>query len=150
MQWSLGFQRELSGSMSLDATYFGPSGVHLRRLADKQHASRASSRTPQPRASVPEVRSIQVMSAPGIRGCHALLSEAAGRASRGSVSLSSFSWSKSIDNGSGVRTSDGDSLTRLDNYDLGLERGLSALDFRRRWTNSWLLGSADRRGQAMC
>jgi hypothetical protein len=52
--------------------------------------------------------------------------------------LSSFAWGKSIDNGSGIRTSDGDSLTPSNNYNLELERGLSAFDFRRRWTSSWL------------
>jgi hypothetical protein len=52
--------------------------------------------------------------------------------------LSSFSYGKSIDNGSGVRTTDGDSLTPSNNYDLNLERGLSAFDFRKRWTTSGL------------
>ena len=52
--------------------------------------------------------------------------------------LSSFSYGKSIDNGSGIRTTDGDSLTPSNNYDLGLETGLSAFDFRQRWTTSWL------------
>ena len=33
---------------------------------------------------------------------------------------------------------DGDTLTPSNNYDLELDRGLSAFDFRRRWTNSWL------------
>ena len=31
-QWSLGFQRELPGSISAEVTYFGSAGVHLRRL----------------------------------------------------------------------------------------------------------------------
>jgi hypothetical protein len=48
--------------------------------------------------------------------------------------LTSYSYGKSIDNGSGIRTSDGDSLTPSNNYDLGLETGLSAFDFRQRWT----------------
>ena len=37
-----------------------------------------------------------------------------------------------------IRTTDGDSLTPSNNYDLGLETGLSAFDFRQRWTTSWL------------
>ena len=52
--------------------------------------------------------------------------------------LSSFSYGKSIDNGSGVRTTDGDSLTPSNNYDLELETGPSAFDFRQRWTTSWI------------
>ena len=31
-QWSLGVQRELTGNMTVEATYFGSAGVHLRRL----------------------------------------------------------------------------------------------------------------------
>lgn len=52
--------------------------------------------------------------------------------------FASFAWGKSIDNGSGIRTSDGDSLTPSNDYNLELERGLSAFDFRRRWTSSWV------------
>jgi hypothetical protein len=52
--------------------------------------------------------------------------------------LSSFSYGKSIDNGSGIRTTDGDSLTPSNNYDLKLETGLSAFDFRKRSTTSWI------------
>lgn len=57
---------------------------------------------------------------------------------RGVTLLSAFSYGKSIDNGSSVRTSTLESLTPSNDYDLRLERGLSAFDFRRRWTNSWL------------
>src|SRR5262249_60973994 len=52
--------------------------------------------------------------------------------------LGSRAYGKSIDNGSGVRTPDGGSLTPSNNYELRLERGLSAFDFRRRLTTSWL------------
>ena len=37
-----------------------------------------------------------------------------------------------------MRTTDGDSLTPSNNYNLALERGLSAFDFRQRLTTSWL------------
>jgi hypothetical protein len=52
--------------------------------------------------------------------------------------LTSYSYGKSIDNGSGIRTTDGDSLTPSNAYDLGLETGLSAFDFRQRSTTSLL------------
>jgi len=45
---------------------------------------------------------------------------------------------KFVDNGSGVRTTDGDALTPSDNYNLRAERGRSAFDFRHRFTNSFL------------
>jgi Carboxypeptidase regulatory-like domain len=138
MQWSLGVQRELSGSMTVDATYFGSSGVHLRRLMsynNPEPSQLANSNLARP---FPKFGSIQVMSAPGHSSYHALYLKLQRRFSRGLSFLSSFSWAKSIDNGSGIRTTDGDSLTPSNNYDLDLERGLSAFDFRRRWTTSWL------------
>jgi hypothetical protein len=52
--------------------------------------------------------------------------------------LSSYAWGKSIDNGSGVRTTDGDALTPSNNYNLRAERGRSAFDFRHRSTTSFL------------
>jgi hypothetical protein len=138
VQWSLGVQRELMRSMTIDATYFGSSGVHLRRLMsynNPEPSQLANSNLARP---FPKFGSIQVMSAPGHSSYHALYLKVQQRFSRGLSFLSSFSWSKSIDDGSGIRTSDGDSLTPSNNYDLGLERGLSAFDFRRRWTTSWL------------
>jgi hypothetical protein len=81
---------------------------------------------------------MQVMNAPSHSKYHALYLKVQRRFSRGLSFLSSFSYGKSIDNGSGIRTSDGDSLTPSNNYDLGLETGLSAFDFRKRWTSSWI------------
>jgi hypothetical protein len=60
------------------------------------------------------------------------------RLTAGFTVLSSYAWGKSIDNGSGVRTTDGDALTPSNNYNLRAERGLSAFDFRHRWTTSFL------------
>ena len=86
----------------------------------------------------PKFGSIQVMSAPSHSNYHALYLKLQRRFSHGLSFLSSFSYGKSIDNGSGIRTTDGDSLTPSNNYDLALETGLSAFDFRKRWTTSWL------------
>jgi hypothetical protein len=60
------------------------------------------------------------------------------RFSNGFTLLASYAYGKSIDNGSGVRTTDGDPLTPSNNYDLNAERGLSAFDFRQRLTASFL------------
>ena len=81
---------------------------------------------------------MQIMNAPSHSKYHALYLKVQRRFSHGLSFLSSFSYGKSIDNGSGIRTSDGDSLTPSNNYDLELETGLSAFDFRNRWTTSWI------------
>jgi Carboxypeptidase regulatory-like domain len=137
-QWSLGLQRELGATMSFEATYFGSVGRHLRRLMsynNPEPSQLANSNLARP---FPLFGSVQLMSAPSSSHYNALYLKLQKRFSQGVSFLSSFSYGKSIDNGSGVRTTDGDSLTPSNNYDLGLETGLSAFDFRRRWTTSWL------------
>jgi hypothetical protein len=137
-QWSVGLQRELGATMSFEATYFGSVGRHLRRLMsynNPEPSQLANSNLARP---FPLFGSVQLMSAPSSSHYNALYLKLQKRFSQGVSFLSSFSYGKSIDNGSGVRTTDGDSLTPSNNYDLGLETGLSAFDFRRRWTSSWL------------
>ncbi len=81
---------------------------------------------------------MQVMNAPSHSKYNALYIKTQKRFSQGVSFLSSFSYGKSIDNGSGIRTSVGDPLTPSNNYDLELETGPSAFDFRKRWTTSWI------------
>jgi hypothetical protein len=78
------------------------------------------------------------MNAPSSSEYNALYLKAQKRFSHGLSFLSSFSYGKSTDNGSGVRTSVGDPLTPSNNYDLTLETGPSAFDFRKRSTTSWI------------
>jgi len=137
-QWSFGFQREVAGNMSAEVTYFGSAGVHLRRLMSYNNPEPSQLPNSNNARPFPKFGSIQVMSAPSHSHYHALYLKLQRRFSAGLSFLSSFAWGKSIDNGSGIRTSDGDSLTPSNNYDLELERGLSAFDFRRRWTTSWV------------
>jgi len=92
----------------------------------------------QARRPNPQLGTVQTVTGASHSTYHALQLKLQRRFSRGLTVLSAFSFGKSIDNGSGIRTSDGDPLTPSNNYDLGLETGLSAFDFRQRWTTSWL------------
>src|SRR6266571_4884726 len=147
-QWSLGVQRELSSDMSLEVNYFGSAGIKLRRLMSYNNPEPSSLPNSNDARPFPKFGSFQTMAAPSHSTYHALQAKLQRRFSRGFTLLSSFAYGKSIDNGSGIRTSDGDSLTPSNNYDLRLERGLSAFDFRRRVTTSWLwdlpLGRANK------
>jgi len=137
-QWSFGLQRELTRDMTVEATYFGSAGIHLRRLQTYNNPEPSQLPNTNNARPFPKFGGFQVMNAPSHSSYHALYLKVQQRFSRGLTFLSSFAWGKSIDNGSGIRTSDGDSLTPSNNYNLELERGLSAFDFRRRWTTSWL------------
>jgi hypothetical protein len=137
-QWSLGFQRELTSDMTVEATYFGSAGVKLRRLQTYNQTRPSQLANTNLSRPFPKFGGFQVMNAPSHSSYHALYLKVQQRFSRGLTFLSSFSWSKSIDNGSGIRTSVGDSLTPSNDYNLEMERGLSAYDFRHRWTTSWV------------
>ncbi len=137
-QWSLGFQRELPGSISAEVTYFGSRGVHLRRLQTYNNSEPSSLADVNRSRPFPDLGGMQVMNAPSSSEYNALYLKAQKRFSHGLSFLSSFSYGKSTDNGSGVRTSVGDPLTPSNNYDLALETGPSAFDFRKRSTTSWI------------
>ncbi len=72
------------------------------------------------------------------------------RYSNGVTALVSYTWSKSIDDTSGIRTSDSDTLFSQDGYCMRCERGLSAFDNRHRLVISGLydlpLGKGRKRG----
>ena len=137
-QWQTSIQRELTKNMSLEVTYMGSAGIKLRRLT--------SYNNPEPRPGNPNLNrpfpkfngSFQNMNAPSHSSYHSLQMRLQHRFAHGFTLLGSYAYGKSIDNGSGVRTTDGDQLTPSDNYNLRAERGLSAFDFRQRFTSSFL------------
>jgi hypothetical protein len=63
--------------------------------------------------------------------------------------LSAFSFGKSIDISSGPRQQGGDTQSPSNDYNLSAERGLSAFDFRKRWTNSLLYELPVGKGKAL-
>ena len=150
-QWSAGVERQITGNSSLQVSYLGSSGVHLQRLLTYNTA------TPGPPSNINNRRpqfplyggTFQVMADPSHSTYHALQARFQQRFSHGVTFLSSYSWSKSIDNGSGIRTVDGDSLTPSNDHNLRLDRGLSAFDFRHRWTTSFLYQLPIGKGQAL-
>jgi hypothetical protein len=138
-QWSFGLQRELTKDASLEVTYLGSVGVRLRRLQVYNTAPPGPGNTNARRPFTYLNGNIQTMTAPGHSNYEALHARFQHRLSHGFTLLSSYAWGRSIDNGSGVRTTDGDALTPSNNYNLKAERGLSAFQFKHRWTNSFLI-----------
>ena len=132
-------KRELSKDSSLEVTYLGSVGIHLRRLQVYNSAQPGPGNTNSRRPFTYLNGNIQTMTAPGHSNYEALHTRFQHRLSHGFTLLSSYAWGRSIDNGSGVRTTDGDALTPSNNYNLKAERGLSAFQFKHRWTNSFLI-----------
>jgi hypothetical protein len=150
-QWSFGIERQVTQNSSFEASYLGSGGSHLQRLMTYNTA------IPGPPTNINNRRpqfpvyggTFQVMADPAHSTYHGLQMRYQMRFTHGFTVLSSYSWSKSIDNGSGIRTVDGDSLTPSNDYNLQLDRGLSAYDFRHRWTTSFLYEIPVGHGKAL-
>ena len=128
-QWSFGVQRELNQNLSLEVGYMGAGGSHLRRLQSYNQAPPGPGNVNANRP-FPKFRgAFQVMNAPSHSSYNALQVRLQQRFSKGFTLLASYAYGKAIDNGSGVRTTDGDPLTPSDDYNLRHERGLSAVRF---------------------
>ncbi len=137
-QWSFGVQRQLTQNMSLETNYVGSSGVHLKRFMTYNTAPPGPG-TINPRRPFPIFKATcQVASAPSHSSYDALQIRLQQRFSHGFTLLSSFSYAKSIDNGSGIRQQGNDLGTPSDDYNLKSIRGLSSFDFRKRLTTSLL------------
>lgn len=148
-QWQASIQRELTKDMSLEITYMGSTGVKLRRLTIYNNAEPGPGPA-DPRRPFPKFAgNFQNMNAPSNSSYHALQMRLQHRFNNGFTLLGSYAYGKSIDNGSGIRTTDGDPLTPSDNYNLRHERGLSAFDFRHRLTVSSLYELPIGKGQAL-
>jgi hypothetical protein len=148
-QWQASIQRELTKDMSLEVTYMGSTGVKLRRLTVYNNAEPgpgdANLRRPFPIFN----GNFQNMNAPSDSNYHALQARVQHRLSRGFTLLGSYAYGRSIDNGSGIRTTDGDPLTPSNNYDLRHERGLSAFQFKHRFIASSLYELPIGKGRAL-
>ncbi|MBI2686328.1 MAG: TonB-dependent receptor [Acidobacteria bacterium] len=147
-QWTFNIQREITKDMSYEIAYLGSGGSHLRRLASYNDPTPGPGDI-QARRPFPALGNVQVMYAPSHSTYHALQMKFTHRFSHGFTLLSSYAWNKSIDNGSGIRTTDGDTLTATDQNNLRRERGLSAFDFRHRWTSSFLYEMPFGKGKAI-
>lgn len=136
-QWSFGIQRELTSGTSLEVTYLGSTGVKLRRLINYNIPAPGPGDVTA-RRPFPKFGQFQTMNAMAHSNYHGLQARLQRRFSNGFTVLSSFAYGKSIDLGSGIRTTDGDPLTPMDPYGLYRERGRSGFDFTKRLTTSWL------------
>src|SRR5260370_10998067 len=135
--------------MSREVNYVGSAGVHLKRLMSYNTAPPGPGNV-KPRRPFPIFNgTFQVTNAPSHSDYHALQVRLQHRFKRGFTLLSSFSYGKSIDNGSAIRQQSNDLQQPSDDYNLRAMRGLSSFDFRKRLTNSLLYELPFGRGKAL-
>ncbi|MEK7833404.1 MAG: hypothetical protein AAB401_20100, partial [Acidobacteriota bacterium] len=139
-QWSFGIQRELAASLVLDVSYLGSSGHKLPIGVNINQA------IPGPTGSVNSRRPYQgfgsitggyVLSV-GNSNYHGMTVRIERRFASGLSFLSSYSYSKSIDDGSGISTGSDSSGVAQNARNLRAERALSDFDVRHRWVLSYV------------
>ncbi len=140
MQWSLGVQRDLGGGIIADASYVGTRGLHLPLslpfnqvpFERAEEIQRLGSAVETQRARpFPNVGGFGAFVHAGTSSYHALQLKAVRQFSKRFSFLSTYTWSKSLDDGSGIF-----SFSQPNGLDTGqflglfrnLDRGLSSFD----------------------
>ena len=136
-QYLFNVQRELAPDVTLEAGYLGSISRHLESYrgvsAAVPGAGTVASRSPYPNFG------LLVLVDDGANGSYnSLAGKLTKRFSKGLTTLVAYTWSKSIDETSGVRTQDSDTLFSQDGNCMRCERGLSAFDNRQRLVVSGL------------
>jgi hypothetical protein len=131
-QWSFGVQQELAKNLGLDVSYLGSKGTKLPAFSNLGQAFAAGG--PRPFTPWGDIIARVSGAASTYEGLQVRLER---RFSRGMGFLSSYTWSKSIDNAPGVSSdSDASNATPQNSYNLHDERGRSDFDITHRYVFS--------------
>ncbi len=139
-QWNAGFQRELPSHILFEASYVGSKGTHLgvfRRFNTPLHTETGEDLNPRPGnlqslRTFPELGTIFQRQHIGNSSYNSLQLKAERRFSGSLTFLTSFVWSKSIDDADSVNVGQYDSAGAQNENNLRLERGLSFSNVPRR------------------
>jgi hypothetical protein len=139
-QYMFNIQRQLTDSLLFEIGYQGNKGTKIQRMFGWNKAVNKAgpddkSTTAQRQPFGANVFGIIQTIGGGVNSNYnALGVKLQQRLSRGFTSLIGYTWSRSIDNGSAIRTNDGDNLFPANNFDLRRERGLSQFHASQRLT----------------
>jgi hypothetical protein len=134
-QFSFGIQRELSSDLVIEASYVGSRGVKLIRSRNINQALLGTGSI-NSRRPYPNFGNIAYRESSANSNYHSLQLRAEKRLAHGLSFLSAYTWSKSIDDSSGVPASAATNNNPQNSYDLRGERGLSEFDTRHRFVFS--------------
>jgi hypothetical protein len=135
--YELNFQRQLTSDTVVEFGYLGSQGHQLERLYYLNQPVPGTTSVAA-RAPYPEFGIIQELGNVIDSHYNSLTAKMTRRLSRGLTLLAGYTFSKSIDDGSGVRTVGTDGIHPQDSTCLACERGLSIFDSRHRVVTSVL------------
>ena len=133
MQYLLNVQRQLGADWVLEAGYLGSQSRHLYGFENVNQAVPGTTGSPTSRVPFPNFGVISYAGDGFSAGYNAGSVKLTRRFSQGITLTTNYTWSKSIDNASGLRTQGFDTLFPQDSRCLSCERGLSSFDVRHRW-----------------
>lgn len=142
LQYMFNVQRQVTDNIALEVGYMGNGGRKLERLRAYNEAvyrtGPSDARSLSQRTPWPAYGRIQQVDNSVVSNYNALNLKLQQRFSKGLTYLIGYTWSKAIDNGSAIRTNNGDRLFPNYSYDLGHERGLSQFHTGRRFVASFI------------
>jgi len=128
--WSAGVQQKLGGTRVLDVSYFGSKGTKLIAARDiNQPAASAVVPNPRPVPQFDDINQVESRARSSFNSLQVRLQQNLGF---GLSLLSSYTWSKSLDDGSNFFSSAGDANFPQDSNNLRAERARSNFDIRQR------------------
>ena len=136
MQYLFNVQRELDRNTVLEAGYIGSGSRKLEQLRAFNESIPGATGSVLSRAPYPEFSRIQEVDGSGKANYHSLGAKLTRNYSSGLTYLASYTWSRSIDTGSAIRTHDGDTLFPQNSYNIAAERALSSFHAGHRLTTS--------------
>lgn len=148
MQYLFNVQREFTPNFVIEAGYLGSVSRKLESLRAVNEALPGATGSVVQRSPYPFFGRIQLVDNGGRGNYNSLGVKVTKRYSRGLSTLVSYTWSKSIDETSGIRVNDGDTLFPQNSYCMRCERGLSAFDTRHRFVTSLLYDLPVGKGKA--
>jgi Carboxypeptidase regulatory-like domain len=137
-QYLFNVQRELGGSTALEIGYLGSHSYRLERMFDWNETIPGVIGSVQSRKPYPEFTKVQEVGNVAEAKYNSLAVKLTRRLHQGLSVLGGYTLSKSTDNGSGIRTLNGDTLFPQDSFCLECEWGLSVFDVRHRFVSSVL------------
>lgn len=135
-QWNLTLEHQLLNSLVIRGSYVGSKGTHLG-IAINENVPIPGPGSPQANSPYPAYSTIQSWENRGVSNYNALQLSAEQRAWHGLQYLAAYTWSRSIDQGSGGNSSSSESRINIQNpRNLAADYGLSDFDHRQRFTFS--------------
>ncbi|MCX6594649.1 MAG: TonB-dependent receptor [Acidobacteria bacterium] len=148
MQYLLNVQREFSQNLVLEVGYLGSVSRKLESLRAVNEAIPGATGSVISRSPYPFFGRIQLVDNGGRGNYNSLGAKLTKRYANGLSALVSYTYAKSIDETSGIRVNDGDTLFPQNSYCMRCERGLSTFDTRHRAVTSILYDLPVGKGKA--